>query len=96
MVFTNVIFNVRIYARMITYMIGHVKSPLNTEGVMETTKLALNIEEARQKLGLSRTSMYAAVRQGIIGHVRVGRPTDVWRRDGPLSEKQFWVFQLSI
>lgn len=38
-----------------------------------SNKIALSVEEARQELGLSRTLMYQAVKEGIIEHVRVGR-----------------------
>lgn len=38
-----------------------------------SNKIAISVEEARQELGLSRTLMYQAVKEGIIEHVRVGR-----------------------
>ena len=40
---------------------------------MESNRIAISVNEARRALGLSRTTMYKAVREDIIDHIRVGR-----------------------
>ena len=40
---------------------------------MEIERIAVSVNEARRAIGLSRTSMYQAIRTGRIPSIRIGR-----------------------